>query len=46
MKITKLFLVLVLSDLMAITGFAQIPPGDLSKGHAQLTGINLFVDIL
>jgi hypothetical protein len=39
MKITKLFITLVLSNLLAMSGFAQISPGELSKAHSKLEGV-------
>jgi len=40
MKIKNFILTFFLSNVLTITGFAQISPGDLSKGHANLVGAN------
>ena len=40
MKIKNFILTIILSNILVISGFAQISPGDLSKGHANLVGID------
>lgn len=40
MKIKHYLLTILLSNLLALNGFAQFSPGDLSKVHAHLEGVN------
>jgi len=39
MKIKRFILTIFLSNILAISGFAQYSPGELSKGHANLEGV-------
>ncbi len=39
MMLKKLIFSLILSNLLVISGFSQISPGDLTKAHANLEGV-------